>query len=121
MHSHTRPAYSGAASITAFALSSNCPAGNPVFLFRASHITGEVRFYYSKDSTRVPVIVVHRKDVKMDGNNPVLLTAYGGFNIGISPGFYGYYAPFINRGGIVAPAGRSVPPAHAATSCPTAR
>lgn len=66
-----------------------------------TNITGEVTFYYSKDSTRVPVIVVHRKDMKLDGNNPVLLTAYGGFNIGIAPGYYGSYAAFINRGGVV--------------------
>jgi prolyl oligopeptidase len=66
-----------------------------------SNITGEIDFYYSKDSTRIPVIVVHRKDMKLDGNNPVLLTAYGGFNIGITPGYYGGYAPFINRGGVV--------------------
>jgi prolyl oligopeptidase len=66
-----------------------------------SNITGEIKFYYSKDSTRIPCLVVHRKDMKMDGNNPVLLTAYGGFRIGIKPGYYGYYAPFINRGGIV--------------------
>jgi prolyl oligopeptidase len=66
-----------------------------------SNIVGEIKFYYSKDSTRIPCIVVHRKDMKPDGNNPVLLTAYGGFRYGISPGYYGYYAPFINRGGIV--------------------
>jgi prolyl oligopeptidase len=66
-----------------------------------SNITGEIKFYTSKDGTRVPVIVVHRKDMKLDGNNPVLLTAYGGFNIGISPGYYGGYASFINRGGVV--------------------
>ncbi len=39
--------------------------------------------------------------MKQDGNNPVLLTAYGGFNFGITPGYFGYYAPFINRGGVV--------------------
>jgi prolyl oligopeptidase len=66
-----------------------------------SNITGEIRFYYSKDSTRIPVIIVHRKDMKLDGNNPVLLTAYGGFNIGITPSYYGSYAAFINRGGVV--------------------
>ena len=66
-----------------------------------SNITGEIKFYYSKDSTRVPCLVVHRKDMKPDGNNPVLMTGYGGFRIGISPGYYGYYAPFINRGGVV--------------------
>ena len=66
-----------------------------------SKIVGEIKFYYSKDSTRIPCIIVHRKDLKLDGNNPVLLTAYGGFRYGITPGYYGYYAPFINRGGII--------------------
>jgi len=70
-----------------------------------SNIVGEIKFYKSKDSTKVPVFIVHRKDVKLDGNNPVLLTAYGGFNAGIEPRYYGFYAPFINRGGIVVEAG----------------
>jgi prolyl oligopeptidase len=35
----------------------------------------------------------------------VLITAYGGFNYGIEPGYYGFYAPFLNRGGIVVEAG----------------
>jgi prolyl oligopeptidase len=70
-----------------------------------SNITGEIKFYLSKDGTKVPVFVVHRKDMKLDANNPVLLTAYGGFNIGIEPGFYGFYAAFINRGGVVVNAG----------------
>ncbi|PWU02383.1 MAG: hypothetical protein C5B52_05610 [Bacteroidetes bacterium] len=70
-----------------------------------SNITAEIKFYYSKDSTRVPVFVVHRKDMKLDGQNPVLLTAYGGFQSGIEPSYYGYYAPFINRGGVVVTAG----------------
>jgi len=66
-----------------------------------SNITGEVKFYTSKDGTKIPVNVVHRKDLKLDGNNPVLITGYGGFRVGISPGYYGYYAAFINRGGVV--------------------
>jgi len=70
-----------------------------------TNITGEVRFYESKDGTRVPVILVYRKDMKPDGSNPVLLTGYGGFNIGISPGYYGGYAALINRGVIVAEPG----------------
>jgi prolyl oligopeptidase len=70
-----------------------------------SNIVGEIKFYISKDSTRVPVFVLHRKDMKLDGNNPVLITAYGGFNYGIAPRYYGFYAPFINRGGVVVEAG----------------
>lgn len=70
-----------------------------------NNIVGEIKFYTSRDGTRVPAFVVHRKDMPLDGNNPVLLTAYGGFNAGISPRYYGYYAPFINRGGVVVEAG----------------
>jgi len=70
-----------------------------------SNIVGEIKFYTSKDGTRIPAFVVHRKDMKLDGNNPVLLTAYGGFNSGISTHYYGYFAPFINRGGVVVEAG----------------
>ena len=70
-----------------------------------SNIVGEIKFYNSKDNTRVPVFVIHRKDMKLDGNNPVLLTAYGGFNAGIQPNYYGFYATFLNAGGIVVEAG----------------
>ncbi|MCX6243043.1 MAG: prolyl oligopeptidase family serine peptidase [Bacteroidetes bacterium] len=66
-----------------------------------SNITGEIKFYTSKDSTRIPVLVVHRKDLKLDGTNPVLITGYGGFLYGIKPGYYGGYAPLINRGVVV--------------------
>ena len=65
------------------------------------NITGSIKFYTSKDGTKVPIKVIHRKDVKLDGNNPTILTAYGGFNSGISIGFVGSYASFINRGGVL--------------------
>lgn len=70
-----------------------------------SNIVGEIKFYKSKDSTKVPVFVIHRKDIKLDGNNPVLITAYGGFNSGIEPRYYGFYSSFLNRGGVVVEAG----------------
>jgi len=70
-----------------------------------NNIVGEIKFYTSKDGSRVPAFVVHRKDLKLDGKNPVLLTAYGGFNYGITPYYFGYWASFINRGGVVVEAG----------------
>ncbi len=70
-----------------------------------SNIIGEIKFYTSKDGSRVPAFVIHRKDIKLDGNNPVLLTAYGGFNAGISPHYYGFYNYFLNKGGIIVEAG----------------
>ncbi|OQY93105.1 MAG: hypothetical protein B6D37_12580 [Sphingobacteriales bacterium UTBCD1] len=70
-----------------------------------SNITGEIKFYTSKDGTKVPAFVLHRKDIQLNGNNPVLLTAYGGFQSGIQPHYYGLFASLINRGVIVAEAG----------------
>ena len=44
-------------------------------------------FYKSKDGTRVPMFLVHKKGLKLDGKNPTLLTGYGGFNIVSNPTF----------------------------------
>lgn len=67
-----------------------------------SQIESKQVFYNSKDGTRVPMFIVYRKDIKLDGNNPTLLYGYGGFNITISPNFIGTTASFINRGGVYA-------------------
>ena len=44
-------------------------------------------FYYSKDSTLIPIFLAHKKDLEMDGKRPTLLYGYGGFNISIKPYF----------------------------------
>jgi len=64
----------------------------------------EVRqvFYASKDGTRVPMFIAHRKGIKLDGSNPTLLYGYGGFNIALTPGFSVARAMWMEMGGVYA-------------------
>ncbi len=60
------------------------------------------RFVTSKDGTRVPLFLVHKKGLRLDGTNPTLLYGYGGFNISLTPGFSASLVPWIERGGVYA-------------------
>ncbi len=59
-------------------------------------------WYESKDKTRVPMFLVHRKGLKLDGANPTLLTGYGGFNISETPFFSATAALWVEQGGVFA-------------------
>src|SRR5579864_2259786 len=59
-------------------------------------------FYHSKDGTRVPMFLTYKKGVKLDGQNPVLLYAYGGFDISLSPFFSVPNLVWLEMGGIYA-------------------
>jgi prolyl oligopeptidase len=59
-------------------------------------------FYTSKDGTRVPMFLVYRKGLQKNGNNPVLLYGYGGFNISLTPSFAVSNLVWMERGGVLA-------------------
>jgi len=61
-------------------------------------------FYTSKDGTRIPMFLVHRKGLKLDGNNPTLLYGYGGFNIVQSPTFNAARLALLEQGFVYASA-----------------
>ncbi|MFT3787550.1 MAG: prolyl oligopeptidase family serine peptidase [Tepidisphaeraceae bacterium] len=59
-------------------------------------------FVTSKDGTRVPMFVTHKKGLPLDGSNPTLLYGYGGFNVGMAPFFSAINIAWLERGGIYA-------------------
>ncbi|MEK6406598.1 MAG: prolyl oligopeptidase family serine peptidase [Acidobacteriota bacterium] len=59
-------------------------------------------WYESKDKTRVPMFLVYKKGLKLDGNNPVFLTGYGGFNVTLTPSFSSLAAYWAESGGVYA-------------------
>jgi len=61
-------------------------------------------FFNSKDGTRVPMFLVHKKGIKLDGNNPTLLYGYGGFNVTNSPGFSSLRLALLEQGVVYASA-----------------
>jgi prolyl oligopeptidase len=74
----------------------------PKIKFNSADYVTEQVFCTSKDGTRVPMFITYKKGLKRNGNNPLLLYGYGGFNIGITPHFSTSYIPFLERGGIFA-------------------
>ena len=59
-------------------------------------------FYPSKDGTKIPMIITHKKGIAMDGNNPCFLYGYGGFNISVTPSFITNSVAFLENGGVYA-------------------
>ena len=63
--------------------------------------TKQVR-YTSKDGTKIPMFIVYKKGIKLDGNNPTLLYGYGGFNISLTPTFSTSNIILLENGGVYA-------------------
>jgi prolyl oligopeptidase len=74
----------------------------PKLDFDGSHLETKQVFVTSKDGTRVPMFLVHRKGLALDGSNPTLLYGYGGFDISLTPGFSVARAVWLELGGVFA-------------------
>jgi prolyl oligopeptidase len=70
--------------------------------FDASGYETRQVFYHSKDGTRIPMFVTHKKGLMLDGNNPTLLYGYGGFNVSLTPVFSVPILAWLEHGGVFA-------------------
>jgi prolyl oligopeptidase len=59
-------------------------------------------FYPSKDGTKIPMFIVHKKGIKLDGTNPTMLYGYGGFNVSLTPSFSTPRVALLEQGAIFA-------------------
>lgn len=59
-------------------------------------------FYPSKDGTKIPMFLVHKKGLELDGQNPVILYGYGGFNVSLTPSFNPAILRWLEKGGVYA-------------------
>jgi prolyl oligopeptidase len=77
--------------------------------YKQSHVDADLDqfeteqvFFASKDGTQVPMFITHRKGMALDGTNPTLLYAYGGFNISLTPRFSAERIVWLEMGGVLA-------------------
>ncbi len=80
------------------------PFFQPKIALNPSDYVTEQVFYPSKDGTKIPMFLIYKKGLKRDGNRPVFLYGYGGFNVSMNPGFSYSRTPFtmLDQGGICA-------------------
>lgn len=76
----------------------------PELLFDPDSVSVSQRFYESKDGTKIPMFVVHKKDLDLTDGAPTLLYGYGGFNISVMPQYKPAWMAWIEAGGVFASA-----------------
>src|SRR5699024_3530996 len=75
---------------------------SPKIQFDFSQYESKQVFYTSKDGTKVPMIITHKKGLELDGTNPTMLYGYGGFNISLTPSFSTSTMILLEQGGVYA-------------------
>ena len=68
--------------------------------FNSADYESKQVFYTSKDGTKIPMIITHKKGLKLDGKNPTILYGYGGFNVSLTPSFSVTNAVWLEQGGV---------------------
>ena len=76
--------------------------GKPNIDFNPEDYESKQIFFTSKDGTKIPMIITHKKGLELNGKNPTILYAYGGFNISLTPSFSIANAVWMEQGGIYA-------------------
>ena len=72
----------------------------PQTAFNADEFESRQAFVTSKDGTKFPIFIAHKKGLKLDGSNPTILYGYGGFNISLTPGYNVTAATWMKMGGV---------------------
>lgn len=85
-----------------FATQTSTVSREPRVAFKPDDYEVKQVFYPSKDGTRIPLFLTHRKGLKLDGSAPTLLYGYGGFNISATPAFSPSIAVWLEMGGVYA-------------------
>ena len=70
--------------------------------FNSDDYETELEFYASKDGTKIPIFITHKKGIKLNGKNPTLLYGYGGFNVSLTPTFSVARVAWMEQGGVLA-------------------
>ncbi|WP_339697635.1 prolyl oligopeptidase family serine peptidase [uncultured Marixanthomonas sp.] len=74
----------------------------PEIDFNPENYESKQVFYTSKDGTKIPMIITHKRGIELNGKNPTILYGYGGFNISLTPSFSITNAVWMEQGGIYA-------------------
>ncbi|MEP3837483.1 MAG: prolyl oligopeptidase family serine peptidase [Algibacter sp.] len=78
------------------------PYWQPSIDFKTNDFESHQVFYTSKDGTKIPMMITHKKGIILNGKNPTILYGYGGFNISLTPAFSITNAVWLEQGGVLA-------------------